>query len=115
MIHTTNYTLNLYKDVGPWLCEYANELGKEQGYVPKNFYWKNPFPEEFSKTFRVFHGNDQWRRGTDVSRLHRIVVAGIPQGSESYATDSELFNCGALFVLAVTGGLQVACAQQAAR
>ena len=51
LIHTTNYTLNLYKDVGPWLCEYANELGKDQGYVPKNFYWKNPYPEEFSNTF----------------------------------------------------------------
>lgn len=52
LIHTTNYTLNLHKQIRPWPCEYVTELpSQEDGYVPHYFYWKNPFAGEFAEKY----------------------------------------------------------------
>ena len=53
LIHTTNFTLNLYKRLGAWVCEYQDELAKEQGYVPHFYYWKNPLLDVFREEYGV--------------------------------------------------------------
>jgi hypothetical protein len=54
LIHTTNYTLNLKKEIPAWKCEIVTELaGKPQGFVPLYFPWKNPYKDEFANKYNI--------------------------------------------------------------
>ena len=54
LIHTTNYTLDLRKDIPAWKCEIVTELvGMEPGNVPHYFPWKNPYAGEFARKYHL--------------------------------------------------------------
>jgi hypothetical protein len=54
LIHTTNYTQELQKEIPPWKCEIVTELvGQPEGFVPHYYPWKNPYAEEFSEKYGI--------------------------------------------------------------
>lgn len=54
LIHTTNYTLELRREIPPWKCEIVTELvGRPPGYVPLYFPWKNPHADAFAKKYHI--------------------------------------------------------------
>ncbi len=54
LIHTTNYTQDLHREIPPWKCEIVTELAeREPGFVPHYFPWKNPYADEFAKKYHL--------------------------------------------------------------
>lgn len=54
LIHTTNYLKNVHYNIPPWKCEIVTELtGKEEGFVPHYFPWKNPYIDEFAEKYHM--------------------------------------------------------------
>jgi hypothetical protein len=54
LIHTTNYTQELHKEIPPWKCETVTELvGRAPGYVPHYFPWKNEFAHIFAQKYHI--------------------------------------------------------------
>ena len=54
LIHTTNYTKATHYNIPPWKCEIVTELtGKDKGFVPHYFPWKNPYMDEFAEKYHM--------------------------------------------------------------
>ena len=53
-IRSANYERSITRQIRPYPCEVVTELASmKRGYVPHYFPWKNPFLEEFSKTYGI--------------------------------------------------------------
>ena len=54
LIHTTNYTQDMNRDIPAWKCEIVTELaGREPGYVPHYYPWKNEYAHEFAEKYHL--------------------------------------------------------------